>query len=265
MHLSLRRSLWLIFAFVCLSRAIVFQSNVMKCALFSCITWCTHRCLLLFSFHLQRFAALCITHVLLNLLFHSHIFKLFQSNTWKKKNIHPCQLSSKVEEKKRKTPDKNLSPPLLTAHMFAGRSPLQGLLKLSASLGVQVKWRKRQTRTSQQMMCSDAGSGSNPDLHPVCLTLIRVGGARMYCINLHADVYLLSSSGRLSRTDCVSLALTHRRWHADRWVAARPLGLPLMASTRMDGLIFKVQLVISQPAVYLLSDPLAWILFTRGE
>lgn len=149
-----------------------------------------------------------------------------------------------------------VSPILLTAHMFASRSPPQGLLKLSAHLGVQVKPRIRQTRTSQQMMCFNAGSESNPDPQAVRLTLIRVE-AWMYCINIHADVYLLSSSGRLSWTDCVSLALTHRCWHIDRWVASCPLGLLLMASTRMDGLIFKVQLVISQPAVCLLSDLLA--------
>lgn len=149
-----------------------------------------------------------------------------------------------------------VSPILLTAHMFAPRSPLQGLLQLSACLGVQVKLRKRQTRTSQQMMCFNAGYESNPDPQPVRLTLIRVE-AWMYCINILADVYLLPSSGRLSWTDCVSLAVTHRCWHIDRWVASCPLGLPLMASTRMDGLIFKVQLVIAQPAVYLLSDLLA--------
>lgn len=124
-----------------------------------------------------------------------------------KRKIHPRQLSCKMK----RLWQEFVSPILLTAHMFAHRSPLQGLLKLSACLGVQVKERKRQTRTSQQMMGFNAGSESNPDPHPVCLTLIRVE-ARMHCINIHADVYLLSSSGRLSWTDCVSLALTHRCW-----------------------------------------------------
>lgn len=169
----------------------------------------------------------------------------------KKKDLHPHQLSGKM---------KNLwefvFPILLTAHMFAPRFPLQGLLQLSICLGVQVKLGKRETKTSQQMICFNAGPDSNPDLHPVCLKLIRVE-AWIYCINIHADVYLLSSSGRLSWTDCASLALTLRCWHTDRWVAGCPLGLCKMASTRMDGLIFKVQLVISQPVVYLLSYLLA--------
>lgn len=56
------------------------------------------------------------------------------------------------------------------------------------------------------------------------LTLIRVE-AWIYCINIHTDVYLLSSSGGLSWTDCVFLALTHRCWHIDRWVPSWPLGL----------------------------------------
>lgn len=34
-------------------------------------------------------------------------------------------------------------------------------------------------------------------------------------------------------------------WHVDRWVPHWPPGLPLMASTRMNGLIFKVLLVAS--------------------
>lgn len=136
------------------------------------------------------------------------------------------------------------SPIPLTAHMFAPKSPLLGLLQLSTRLGVQVKPRKRHTRTSQQMMCFNAGSKSNPDPQPVHLTLIRVE-AWIYYINTHADVYLLSYSGRLSWTDCVSLALTHRCWHIDRWVSSCPLGLLLMVSARMDGLNLKVQLVIS--------------------
>lgn len=168
------------------------------------------------------------------------------------KNIHPHQLLGRMKTLWQEF----VSPILLTAHMFAPRSPLQGLLELSTCLRVQVKLRKRQMRTSRQMMCFNAGSESNPDPQPVRLTLIRAE-AWIYCINIHADVYLLSSSGRLSRTDCVSLALTHRCWHVDRWVAACPLGLLLMVPTRMDGLIFKVQLVILQPALYLLSDPLA--------
>ena len=89
------------------------------------------------------------------------------------------------------------SPTLMTAHMFAPRSSLQGLLQLSICLRVQVKPRKRGTRTSQQMMCFNTGSDSNPDPQPVSLKLVRVE-AWIYCINIHADVYLLSSSGRLS-------------------------------------------------------------------
>lgn len=121
--------------------------------------------------------------------------------------------------------------------MSAHRSPLQGLLQLSACLGVQVKSRKRQAPTFQHVMRFNAGSESNPDPHPVLLAFIRMD-ACVYCINIHADVSLLSSSGKYSWTDCSSLALTHRCWHIDRWAASCPLSPPLMVSTRMDGLIF---------------------------
>lgn len=87
-----------------------------------------------------------------------------------KENKRPRQLSAKM---------KNLwqqfvSPFLLTAHMSAPRSPLRGLLQLSVRLGVQVKRRKRQTRTCQQMMRFNAGSESSPGPRPAHLALIRV-------------------------------------------------------------------------------------------
>lgn len=154
-----------------------------------------------------------------------------------------------------KISDKRLSI-LPTAHMFTTRSLLQELMQLLACLEVQVKPGKRQMRRYRQMISFNVGKKSNPVPQPVCLTLIRVE-AWIYCINIHADVYLISSSGRLSWTDCGSLALTLRCWQIDRWPASCPLGLLLMASMRMDGIIFKVQLVISNTAVYLLNDLLA--------
>lgn len=95
-----------------------------------------------------------------------------------------------------KISDKRLSI-LPTAHMFTTRSLLQELMQLLACLEVQVKPGKRQMRRYQQMISFNVGKKSNPDPQPVCLTLIRVE-AWIYCINIHADVYLISSSGRLS-------------------------------------------------------------------
>lgn len=167
-----------------------------------------------------------------------------------------------------KISDKSSSLPCdWQAHMFAPRSPLQGLLQLSTRLGVQVKRRegkKGRTRTRRQMMRFSAGAEANPAPHPVCLALIRVE-AWMCCINILADVYSLPSAGGLSGTDCVSLAATHRCWHIDRWDAGGPPGLPLMASMRMDGLRREVQSVISQPAAYRLNDPLAKVLSAPGK
>lgn len=106
--------------------------------------------------------------------------------------------------------------------MFTTRSLLQELMQLLACLEVQVKPGKRQMRRYQQMISFNVGKKSNPDPQPVCLTLIRVE-AWIYCINIHADVYLISSSGRLAWTDCGSLALTLRCWQIDRWPASCPL------------------------------------------
>lgn len=47
-------------------------------------------------------------------------------------------------------------------------------------------------------------------------------------------------------------------WHVDRWVPRWPPGLPLMASTRMDGLIFKVLLVASHSHRDAFTDSSTW-------
>lgn len=189
----------------------------------------------LFLWHLLLFASVTPWWQHAFFYFYHHIHPLVKDSPFSKppkRKYHPHQLSSSLS----------------LAHMSAHGSPLQGLLQLSACLGVQVKWKNRRMRTSQQMMRFNSGSESNPDLHPVFLTLVRVE-AWLYSINIHAAVYV-----HLPLAASLEHIVSPPHWHLGRQVARCPLHVPLMASTRMDGFIFNVPLVISQHCVYILGD-----------
>lgn len=226
---------------------------MMKCTLFTC----AESALVSDSLSSLRFSFLCITHTMTTICFFHHMDPFVKDSPFSQpsERKYPSSLTVGQNEKSLTTVclSRSTDSPYVGSQISTPGAP--------AAVGMSWSPGEIEKKTDVQhlgrwcaicwLRIKSTSSSSAPNTH-------QGGGLDiLYKYTVHADVYLLSSSGKLSWTDCVSLALTHRCWHIDRWVASCPSGLPLMASMRMDGLIFKVQLVISQPAAYLLSDLLA--------